>query len=131
MSVKNTTKWLVFMGIWLLSACSYMQNQHQLFEQQKLSAAHCDQRYQHCKQTCDENEKSCLAKSDARAAVHFARYQHQQNVKGQIVTEEVQAFRDPLACRKATCDCDQDKMMCQQAYRGSIYKRLQYAMQLN
>jgi hypothetical protein len=130
-NLHKTAKWLMLLCIGLISACSYMQNQQQLFAQRKISAAHCDQRYQYCQKTCDDNLNLCRTKSDARAARHFARYQQQQNVKGQIVMEEVQAFREPLACRKMTCDCDQDKMMCQQAYRGSIYKRLQSAMQLN
>lgn len=131
MNAKNTSKWLLCLSLWLLSACSYMHNQQQLFEQRKLCIAHCDERFQYCKQTCDENEKLCRMKSEARAAVHFAHYQHQQKVKGQVVMEEVNVFRDPLACRKVTCDCVQDKNMCQQACRGAIHKRLQYAMQLN
>jgi hypothetical protein len=122
---------VIYLSLLLLSACTYFNNQHVQFEHWKLCQAHCDQRYQGCAQNCDDNERICKIKNNAITAVHFARYQQQQNVKGQIVAEELSSFRDPLACRKTTCDCDQDKNICKQACRGVIHKRLQYAMQLN
>ena len=131
LNLKYSSRIGMIFGVLLLSACSYMHHQQQRFEHQKACRAHCDERYRHCMQVCDDNEKLCRIKRDAIAAVHFARYKQQQNLKGQVITEELKAFRDPLACLKTTCDCEQDKMMCKQAYRGAIYKRLQYAMQLN
>lgn len=114
----------------LLTGCSYYQHYEQQLEHKKQCRTHCEQRYQHCLRVCDDNPALCRLKSKARAAAHFAFYQHQQNVKGQVVMEELNAFRDPLVCRNTTCDCVEDKNMCQQACRGFIRKRLQYAMQL-
>ena len=121
----------VCLGLLMLSSCTYLENQHKLFEQTNQCVSYCSQHYHQCKQTCDDNENICQMKNEARAAVHFERYQMQQQVKGQVVMEEEQAFQDPLACMKVTCDCDQDKMMCQQACRGTIFKKMQYVMQLN
>lgn len=131
LTLKYRSRIGMSIGVLLLSACSYMSHQQQRFAHQKAGSANCDERYRHCMQICDDNEKLCRIKRDAVAAVHFARYKQQQNVKGQVISEELKAFRDPLACLKTTCECEQDIVMCKQAYRGVIYKRLQYAMQLN
>lgn len=114
----------------LLNACSYYQHYSQKVDVRNQCLAQCEQRFQTCQRVCDDNKAVCRAKNKARAAMHFAHYQCQQNVKGQVVSEELNSFRDPLACRKTTCECLEDKNMCQQACRGSIRKRLQYAMQL-
>lgn len=89
---------------------------------------HCEQRWNHCTQICDEDANRCHAKNDTTAAAHVVRYQQQQAVKGQIIIAALQSFRDPLACRKTSCDCAQDKSMCKEACRGTIYKRLQSVM---
>ena len=114
----------------LLAACSYYQHSMQKQEEIRQCLLHCEQRYQTCLSVCDDNLADCNMKSQARSAVHFAHYRHQQTMKGQVVTAETKAFQDPLACRKTTCDCVEDKNMCHQACRGFINKRLQYAMQL-
>lgn len=114
----------------LLTACSYYQHYAQKNEHRKQCRMQCEQRFQCCLKVCDDNKALCRMKSKVRAAMHFSQYRQQQNVKGQIVSEELNSFRDPLACRKTTCDCVEDKNMCQQACRGSIRKRLQYTMQL-
>lgn len=131
MNLQDFSKSMIYLGMLLLSACAYFDSQHQQFDQNRRCHAHCDQRYQYCTHICDDNENLCRMKAKANAAVHFAQYKHRQQVQGQVVAAELAAFRDPLACRKTTCDCDQDKNMCKQACRGSIRKRLQYAMQLN
>lgn len=122
-------KLLVFclLGGWLTS-CAYYDTYQEQVTRRKACYLHCEQSWRQCTQLCVDNDKVCRAQNDARAAVHFVQYQQQQAVKGQIMTAELLTFRDPLACGKTSCDCEQDKNMCQQQCRGTIYKRMQAVM---
>lgn len=119
---------LLSIAILMLSSCSYYYQHQEQVVRGKACYRHCEQQNDQCTQICDDNQNVCRAKNDAMTAARFVRYQHQQAVKGQIMIAELPAFRDPLACRKTTCDCEQDKRMCKQACRGTIYKRLQSVM---
>ena len=108
-----------------LSSCAlYKQYRKDASEKQRCFAACIDSRH-HCSAVCDQDANLCNKKADAIAAVHFNHYRHQQRMLGAVVTEELNSYRDPLACLKPTCDCTLDYQVCVQSCRGKIYKRSQ------
>ncbi|HVT62826.1 MAG TPA: hypothetical protein VHD33_04985 [Legionellaceae bacterium] len=101
-----------------------------LYQPAKVAQQHscyqlCAEKCKHCRAVCDQDPLTCNAKADAMAAVHFNQYRRQQRIQGLPMTEELQSFRDPLACMKTTCNCAVDYRVCRQACRGTISKRLQ------
>ncbi len=105
----------------LLTSCStYVQHVKTL----KACKWQCTVIKQRCEQVCKNNCQNCTAFSNAEAAVHFNQYKHQQNIQGSIVALELQSFRDPLQCRKPTCDCTTDFSVCLQSCQGKIRKHL-------
>ncbi|PJD93597.1 MAG: acyltransferase [Legionella sp.] len=118
----------VGLSLLMMSACSYYHHERQVVAQKKTCYANCVKKCKHCLDVCDQNTTVCQAKADAMAAVHFSQYRHQQNVQGELTMAELKSFRDPLACLKTTCDCVQDKRVCQQSCDGKVYKRMQSAM---
>lgn len=118
----------VALSLFILNGCSYYHHEREVVAQQKACYTKCDQKCRHCREICDQNTTVCHAKADAMAAVHFNQYRHQQKVQGELVMEELNSFRDPLACLKTTCDCVQDNRVCQQSCKGQVYKRMQTAV---
>ena len=108
-----------------LSACAVYKNIHDKMMAKQVCYIACQAHRYRCNHLCDQNSELCNAKADAIAAVHFNHYKRQQCVKGEGITAELKAFRDPLACTKTTCECDKDYDVCRQSCQGSIYKRLQ------
>lgn len=116
---------LIGFALMIMSSCSLYQQYHDKIVAKQACYAACKSHLSQCSHTCDQYVTLCNAKAYAIAAVHFNHYRHQQCVKGELVTLELNSFRDPLACLKMTCDCKQDYRMCAQSCEGSIYKRLQ------
>lgn len=105
----------------LLTSCSsYVQHARAL----KACKWQCTVTKQRCNQSCKNNCQNCTALANAETAVHFNQYKRQQNIQGSIVALELQSFRDPLQCRKPTCDCTADFSVCLQSCQGKIRKRL-------
>ncbi len=121
---------LLSVSVLATAACSSYYHNHEQVSQQKTCLAHCEARCAHCQNVCDDNETICQTKINAVAAVHFDQYRREQKLKGQPAMAELNAFRDPLACQKASCDCEKDKTMCKQACYGTIHKLLRPMMQL-
>ncbi len=74
----------------------------------------CQQYFNQCTINCRNNCKDCTAESKAKAAEHFRYYLHEQYVQGVAVTRNLQSYRDPLQCRKVTCNCAADIKNCRQ-----------------
>ena len=85
----------------------------------------CKERLVQCSQVCSDSCKRCAISANAGAARNFLRYKHQQEVQGTIVALRLQSYRDPLQCRKSSCDCRADYQVCTQNCKGLIHKRLQ------
>jgi hypothetical protein len=79
----------------------------------------------HCNKVCYDNCTQCRRGADARAIRHYDLYKHQQRTQGEIIALELKSYRDPLQCRKTTCDCSADYQVCIQSCAGKIRKRLQ------
>ena len=107
--------------ILLLSGCStYVDHLREM----KACRLKCSGIQKRCEHACRNNCQNCNVLSNTETAVHFNHYKHQQNIQGSIVALELQSFRDPLQCRKPTCDCKVDFGVCLQSCRGKIRKRL-------
>lgn len=85
----------------------------------------CVKRAQVCNKLCHNNCKRCIIGSCRKANSHYQRYRHEQCLKGGIIARNVNSYRDPLKCRKVTCNCRADFSICVQSCTGAIKKRLQ------
>ncbi|MDP1604035.1 MAG: acyltransferase [Legionella sp.] len=87
--------------------------------------ASCDARANQCYKTCRNSCTQCAAYAEQSIAESYLYYQHEQYVKGGIIARELKSYRDPLQCRKTTCNCPADYNVCMQSCGGVVRKRLQ------
>ena len=87
----------------------------------------CKQGFSQCLPACKNNCVRCMVRASQSARKHYLRYQHQQSVQGKNIVRELNSYRDPLQCRKTTCNCWADFNVCMQSCRGLIQKSLQVA----
>ena len=87
--------------------------------------ATCTQHFESCKQNCVDNCPTCSWNSTRQSAANFSKYVNERKVEGKKVMRELNSYRDPLQCRKVTCDCIADLTACKQSCSGVIHKRLQ------
>ena len=85
----------------------------------------CVNRYQACQLSCHNSCKPCALSAAVQAERSFKRYVHEHYVEGKRVVRELKSYRDPLQCRKFTCDCVADYHVCREACGGIIHKQLQ------
>ena len=86
---------------------------------------HCQERFKTCAKVCDKSCKTCSKEASCSAARHYNRMVHEQVVQGGMIARELNSYRDPLQCRKTTCNCQADYTVCKAACTGIIRKRLQ------
>ncbi|AHE67361.1 hypothetical protein [Legionella oakridgensis] len=87
----------------------------------------CQKQFDHCKTVCTDNCRRCSTCADVSAAKSYDQYKHEQCIRGGIIARELKSYRDPLQCRKPTCNCLADYRICIQSCSGVIQKRLQVA----
>ncbi|MDP3268297.1 MAG: acyltransferase [Legionella sp.] len=85
----------------------------------------CAQRFETCNQLCTNNCKNCSASSTHTSRENFLKYMHEKRLMGGFVTRRLNSYRDPLQCRKVTCNCKADLMACKQGCTGVVRKGLQ------
>jgi len=85
----------------------------------------CMQHFEMCKQNCNNNCPNCSLAANTSAAVNYNDYLHEKRIEGEPVSRELKSYRDPLQCRKVTCDCVSDLVTCKQSCTGMVQKRLQ------
>lgn len=85
----------------------------------------CVQKLQSCRSTCVNNCPNCCGVARVNSATNYAKYVHEQRIKGVFIARELNSYRDPLQCRKITCNCSADFSTCTQNCTGVIQKRLQ------
>lgn len=112
-----------FMAIGLLSCNSYHINS---LTRSKISQckATCTHRFYSCKKSCVDSCVNCSLSAHATASNHYSQYRHEERLTGGIIARELNSYRDPLQCRKTTCDCIVDLETCNQNCTGIIQKRL-------
>ncbi len=84
----------------------------------------CMQRFQECLPYCVNNCSNCSTSSTKSSTINHDKYVHQQCVQGIIITRELNSYRDPLQCRKVSCNCYADLNTCTQSCTGAIHKKL-------
>jgi len=87
----------------------------------------CQQQFNTCNKLCHNSCRQCSAYSSYTTAKHYNHYKSEQFIRGGIIARELNSYRDPLQCRKSTCECAADYRICTQSCAGIIYKRLQVA----
>lgn len=85
----------------------------------------CENQLADCMKVCQNSCANCGVSATKSAANDFKQFKHQQCVQGAMVARELQSYRDPLQCRKTTCNCQADHKICLQSCTGIIHKRLQ------
>ena len=90
-----------------------------------LCTASCEEHLKICSQVCHKSRQECSNTANSGAAQHYQRWVHEQVVQGGILSRELNSYRDPLQCRKTTCNCQADYTVCNAPCTGIIRKRLQ------
>lgn len=85
----------------------------------------CKQRLDRCISLCQDCCGKCSLRSTAAATGSYNQYKREQCVQGKSIVRQLQSFRDPLKCRKTTCECSADYDVCMQSSSGVIHKQLQ------
>jgi len=75
-----------------------------------------------CLSTCQNSCSKCRAKSQKETRNSYIDYVKEKCIEGGTIARELNSYRDPLQCRKTTCDCRADYEVCRQACTGSIHK---------
>lgn len=86
-------------------------------------ASACAIRMAECTKTCRNNCPLCSVQANEKAAKKYKKYQCEQIIKGKIIALQLNSFRDPLQCRKITCDCPADYEVCMKSCGGRVLKR--------
>lgn len=85
----------------------------------------CVKRFERCTHHCVDNCKNCTIKAYSESQENYQQYVQEQQVLGQSIDRVLNSYRDPLQCRKITCDCVEDLNSCRQGCTGLIRKQLQ------
>lgn len=109
----------------LFSCTSYHSNQTK--DQVASCLASCAQKGNQCNKVCDLNCQNCRIKSNCTTAKGYNVYRREQSIQGFGVARELNSYRDPLQCRKVTCNCQADYQICMQSCGGVIHKQLRVA----
>lgn len=108
---------IVIFGLTLLMGCA-----HHLYS--KPCQRQCMVQFKACSQQCENNCRQCSQASRCQSSKMYARFVKGQTIQGGIIARQLNSYRDPLQCRKTTCDCETDYRVCSQACHGIIKKRL-------
>lgn len=101
-----------------LSACT-----HLLIKPAPLCALKCEKAAKICQKTCNSNCGQCTAYAKQSAGKAYTQYLREHYIMGQRITRNLNSYRDPLQCRKTTCNCHADYQVCIQACGGIIKKQ--------
>lgn len=98
-----------------------------LTNEEKACKRSCQVQREYCGKICRDSCLQCTRHAYHHAVKRYARYKHEQCVRGEYVMRELQSYADPLKCTKTTCECPAEYAVCIQACDGKIRKRLQVA----
>ena len=87
----------------------------------------CQQGFKTCSQVCHNNCQECSLSAKRQVIKKYKHYMREQSVQGGSIVRELKSFRDPLQCRKMTCNCNADYNTCIQSCAGLIHKHLKIA----
>lgn len=84
----------------------------------------CLQHLQSCQDKCTNNCPTCSTDSSYTSTRHYLNYAHEKQMQGDFNTRGLNSYRDPLQCRKVSCNCAADFVTCKQGCTGVIQKKL-------
>lgn len=84
----------------------------------------CVQHLEYCNQNCIDNCPNCSAKADYNSTLELLKYVHEKKVRGGYIMRGLKSYRDPLQCRKVSCNCKSDYIICNQGCTGIVQKRV-------
>lgn len=102
---------------------SYVKSSHE----QYMCKVTCKQGLVTCMNVCHDNCPQCCLSAKQRTARDYNHYVEQKIIQGEPIVRRLNSYRDPLQCRKTSCDCPTDYRVCIQTCTGTIPKRLQVA----
>lgn len=105
----------------LVTACVISKNS----PEQAACQLSCKTKLNQCRQTCQNNCIRCGDRANQIMRKGYHQYTREECVRGGMITRQLQSYRDPLQCRKPTCNCQADYRVCTQSCTGVIKKRLQ------
>lgn len=122
------------LALWILCGISWISLVGCMQPHEGISAAElkqckaqCLQRYESCKMTCIDSCPQCSAQATHAASINYTKYVHEKQIEGGTISRVLKSYRDPLQCRKVTCNCSSDFAICNQGCTGIIQKRLRSA----
>lgn len=81
-------------------------------QQVKQCILRCEQRLDNCLKKCHDHCENCIRKSNLTTENSYDRYINEQKIQGAGVIRQLNSYRDPLKCRKLTCNCKLDYKLC-------------------
>lgn len=84
----------------------------------------CHKRFDACKVECTDNCSNCNKRSNQTSRKNYRKYVHEECVKGGFIARDLNSYRDPLQCKKVSCNCAADLDSCIQSCNGVIRKQL-------
>jgi hypothetical protein len=78
-----------------------------------------------CAVICQNSCAVCSQEVQCKTDETYRQYVAQQRAQGLTVARERNSYRDPLACKKFTCDCMSDYDLCKQRCSGKVKPLLQ------
>lgn len=114
---------LLLVVLLFCSSCTTQQDKdHAVYVAQcKFS---CVQQRTVCNKVCTNNCPNCTAHAAQHTENTYKKYMRQEQIQGGIIFRELNSYRDPLQCRKVTCNCSADYNVCIQSCTGIIKKQL-------
>jgi hypothetical protein len=109
----------------IMLSCNSMTSSLQSKNTQNQCMQVCFKHLDFCKQHCDNNCRRCSRTATIEARNDYVKYLHEIKIRGGILTRGLNSYRDPLQCRKVTCNCASDFNTCKQGCTGIIHKKLQ------
>lgn len=81
----------------------------------------CKQVLAHCQDHCVNNDRCCRSKGCLATIKSYHQYKKEQCMQGYGVVRRLNSFRDPLQCRKTTCNCMADYRVCMQSCAKEVH----------
>ena len=85
----------------------------------------CEETFLNCSNKCANSCSRCNLSLHNTSKINYNKYLNERKVEGAINARNLQSYRDPLQCRKVTCNCDIDLTTCTQNCTGVVKKSLQ------
>lgn len=118
-------KWLLFIiSLFLITGCHSIHSPILSSKQNQQCQNQCLAQLQYCKKICKDSCPHCCGLSKFHAIESYGRYSKQARVQGFFPINLLQYYDDPLKCKKTSCDCQADYVLCKQHCAGIISKKL-------